>query len=113
MPVVRAVPTLVVTAMAAMAFDLPVDLEAPLMPAPVLADTVDVPVLVALKESSGRVVMASAAVPMVAAEFSVAVAAATPVALPVVPSAAAVSLSSRDAMVRNEKDGLIAIYMFN
>ena len=88
----RAVPAVVVTTMAAVAVDLPVDMGAPVMPDLVIATTVDVPALADLKEYSGRVAMASAAAPIAAAEFAVAVVAATPVVLPVSPSATAFRL---------------------
>ena len=129
---VRAVPVLVVPTMVYVAVDVSLAPGVPELPSPLLATTVAMPVPAAQVSpvaSSGIAAPASAVAPLAAAVFAVAVAPAapaalrpspapvtpvsTPVALPVVPSAAAVSLSSRDAMVRNEKDGLIAIYMFN
>ena len=73
---VRAVPVLVVMTMAVVDVNLPVALGAPMMPAPVLAATVDIPDMVALVASSVRLAppVASTAVPMAAAEFAMAVA---------------------------------------
>ena len=62
MPVARAVPAVVVTTMAAEAFDLPVAPAARVLPAPVLAITVSVPVPVAPVATAGRSVAPAPAV---------------------------------------------------
>ena len=116
MPVVRAVPVLVILTIAAVDVDLYVALGAPLLPAPVLVKTVYVPVPAAPAEpvaSAGRAAPASAVAPIAAAAFAAALALAapvqpdpepaTPVALPVAPAVPDAGPSLSDAMVRDEK----------
>ena len=123
MPVVRALPVLVVPTMAAVAVDVSVDLGVPELHTPVIATMVAVPAPAAPATSNGRAVPESAVAPMAAAEFAVAVAptaalraapspatpVGTPVALPIAleepsaPAVPAVGPSLSDAMVRDGK----------
>ena len=109
---VRAVPAVVVTTMAAVDIDLPVAPVSPVMPVQVLATTVVVPVTAA---TAALVTFAGRADTMAAAAFAVAVALAAPV-LPapapmtlvtmhvaLVAPTPAVSPSSSNDMVRNKK----------